>query len=442
MITQSSQYLLNERKAFSLYTLHSRAIPYAADGLKAAARRVLWIARNGNKYKSATLAGATMPIHPHGAPESTINTLAGPYGNNICLLDGEGAFGTLLNPTAYGASRYTSVKISSFTKDVIFRDIELIPLIDNYDGTLKQPKHFIPLIPIVLLNPQEGIAVGFACNILPRTINNIINAQIDYLKLRPSLSEYSYPAFIPTNNKCEQCEIEDDIKKWVFFGDFTRKGTTGINITKLPYGLTYKKLISKLHTLQERSIVRNIEDNSKDYYNIIVTFKRGYLDTKSNNEILILLGLITKIKENLNVVDFNNHKIISLTFDQLIKSFTDWRLQWYIKRYQRLKQLLQKDIEKYTDTLIAIKNNVGSKAIKIKGKIALNQYLKTIKIKHIDYIAELPIYKLTITEKQIIQRKLTKAEQTLIQYQQLIDSPAKRTQLYISELTEIKKQYG
>ena len=103
-----STYVNDQRREYSLYVLQMRAIPHVADGLKAAARRVLWTARNGKHFKSATLAGATMPIHPHAAPEGAINTLAAPYGNNIPLLKGEGAFGTLLRPTAYGASRYTA----------------------------------------------------------------------------------------------------------------------------------------------------------------------------------------------------------------------------------------------------------------------------------------------------------------------------------------------
>ena len=84
----SSQYINDQRREYSLYVLQMRAIPHAADGLKAAVCRVLWTARDGKKVKCATLAGATMPIHPHAAPESTINTLAADFSNNIPLLSG------------------------------------------------------------------------------------------------------------------------------------------------------------------------------------------------------------------------------------------------------------------------------------------------------------------------------------------------------------------
>jgi len=93
---RGSEYVNEQRREYSLYVLQSRAIPSIADGLKAAGRRVLWTAKDGKKHKSATLAGATMPIHPHASPEGAINTLAAPYGNNIPLLHGDGAFGLSL----------------------------------------------------------------------------------------------------------------------------------------------------------------------------------------------------------------------------------------------------------------------------------------------------------------------------------------------------------
>jgi len=96
---KSSEYIDNERKSYSLYLISDRAIPHIADGLKSSIRRILWMARDGKKVKSSALAGACASIHPHAAPEGPINTIAAPYGNNIPLLKGYGAFGTLLKPT-------------------------------------------------------------------------------------------------------------------------------------------------------------------------------------------------------------------------------------------------------------------------------------------------------------------------------------------------------
>ena len=178
---KSSEYIESQRREFALYTLEQRAIPHAADGLKNAMRRVLWTARNGKHYKSANLAGATIPIHPHDKPEGAVNTLAAHFGNNVPLLKGEGGFGTLLDPTAYAASRYSSVEVSQFTKDVLFRDIELIPMRPNYDDTLEEPCHFLPITPLPIVNGLQGIAIGFAANILPRELEQIIKCQIAHL---------------------------------------------------------------------------------------------------------------------------------------------------------------------------------------------------------------------------------------------------------------------
>jgi DNA gyrase/topoisomerase IV subunit A len=109
---KSSQYINDQRREYSLYVMQSRAICAGTDGLKAGGRRALWTARSGAKMKTATLAGATMPIHPHAECTGAINTLAAPYGNNIPLFKGDGAFGTMLHPTSYGAARYTSISVS------------------------------------------------------------------------------------------------------------------------------------------------------------------------------------------------------------------------------------------------------------------------------------------------------------------------------------------
>ncbi|PJF38261.1 MAG: hypothetical protein CUN55_17910, partial [Phototrophicales bacterium] len=146
-----SKYIEELYYDYSYYVLHNRAIPHAKDGLKSATRRVLWMARDGKKYKTATLAGSTMDIHPHAAPEGAINTAAAPYANNVPLFDAYGSMGTLLNPTAYGAARYTSVAVSNFTKDVIFRDIDILEQQETYDGTKMEPVTFYPLLPIALI---------------------------------------------------------------------------------------------------------------------------------------------------------------------------------------------------------------------------------------------------------------------------------------------------
>jgi len=438
----SSEYIDQQRREYSLYVLTSRAIPYASDGLKAAARRVLWTAKDGKKYKSATLGGATMPIHPHQSPEGTIDTLAAPYGNNVPLLKGIGAFGTLLNPTAYGASRYTSVGVSDFTKDVMFRDIEIIPLQDNYDGTLQEPQHFLPLVPIVLLNSQEGIAVGFSTNILPRDLTDIIKHQIAVLKGTGKSIRVPPPALTPINQRAiGTVEDRQGNTKWVFRGEFEKVNATTVRITNLPYGILHEKYVAKLANLEEAGTITEIQDKSKDKYNIIVTFKKGTLTGKSEEDIIKLLSLETNVSENMNVIDFDGQRVWSTSYKELLIQFTEWRLGWYKPRYERLAELLTFDIQRYKDIILAIKKGVGGYAQKVKNRAELKDYLTEIGIVHVDYIADLSVYRFTVEEKEKTMKKIKEAEAQLKEYQKLIKSEAARKEIYIEELQEVLNNY-
>ena len=431
-----SEYINDERRNYSLYVLQQRAIPHAADGLKAAARRVLWTGRDGTVYKSASLAGATMPIHPHASPESTVNTLAGFYSNNIPLLAGEGGFGTILKPGSFAASRYTSVSVSAFTKDVVFRDIEIIPHQENYDGKLTEPVHFLPLVPIALLNPQEGIAVGFACSILPRSLDSIIASQIEYLNTGEVTDVY--PAMVSTDNWCEEWyEDKSGGIRWVFKGSFEKVNATTINITNLPYGMIHSKYITKLDKLIESGDVQEVIDGSVDQYNIQVRFKKGVLRGKTDDEILNILSLTNSVTENLNLIDFDGKRVLNTSYTEFVASFTQWRLNWYLQRYERLAGLLEIDIQRYLDVLNAIKNDVGGKAAKFKSRQDMKDFLATIGVVYIDYIADLSVYRFTEEERRKIETKLAEARKLMKNYQSLIKSEPKRKEVYLSELQEV-----
>lgn len=438
---ESSDYILARRRDYSIYVMTSRAIPAATDGLKAGGRRTLWVARDGKKYKTATLAGATMPLHPHAEASGAINTLAAPYGNNIPLFKGDGAFGTLLNPTAYGASRYTSVSTSTFTNDVVFRDIEIIPMTENYDSTLEEPVHFLPLVPIVLLNPTEGIAVGFATNILPRALDDIIAVQLAWLK-GTKTNNALLPTFVPTGTKSTHYEDTERGVAYYFSGDIQRKDTSTLVITKLPYGQVHEKVTAKIDDLMEKGIVTDFTDMSKDAINIEVKFKRGYLKDVDDADLLKMLGLTVRHVENLNVLDFTGQVIWSATPHELITRFTEWRLGWYVQRYERLRNLLQNDLQRYYDIRTAIVNNIGAAARKTQSRAELKQLLEAFGVTHLDYIADLPVYRFTEDERLKNEERIKEAEAQMKEYEDLLASEDKRRSVYVSELTEVLQKYN
>ena len=422
--------------------MRSRAIPAATDGLKSAARRVLWMARDGKKYKSAVLAGNTMPIHPHSSPEGTVDTITAPYGNNIPLLKGYGTFGTLLGPTDYGASRYTSVQLSNFTIDAILTDIEIIPMMENYDSTLEEPQHFLPLIPLALLNPTEGIAIGFATNILPRSLDDIIIAQISYLNGNTDVS-IPTPKFNPIQSNSHTFEQTEKGIAYYFNGEYEQLDHSTIKITKIPYSQSHAKVISKIENELESGInIVDYTDSSRDIIDIVIKFKKGILKTLSQSDILKMFALSVRQIENFNILDFSGQAVWSTTPDEFIKKYCDWRLQWYIKRYERLKDLLLIDIQRYKDIQCAIKHNIGGVAKKIKSRSELTELLTNIGIVYIDYIADLPVYRFTEEERIKNENKLNLALEKLKEYNDLLESDNKRKKIYIKELTQLLTNYN
>lgn len=434
---EGSQYINDQRRFYSLYVLQSRAIPLLADGLKAAARRVLWVARNGDKYKTATLAGRALPLHPHAPPEGAINTLAAPYGNNIPLFDGQGAFGTLLNPTAYGAARYTSVKVSAFTKDVVFRDIDLVPMVENYDGTEMEPSHFLPLIPTILLNPTYGIAVGFATNILPRGLEDIIDIQLKVLRGTKTLPKEVLPSFAPLNTKA----MEAEPGVFVFTGSVERINTTTVTITSFPFNTSHEKYTEFLDKLVEQGKIVDYEDNSKDKIDITVKFKRSELSKLSDGKLMTLLKLVSKESENLTYIDTDGETVCTSTSIEVIQRFTEWRLGWYYTRYEKRLAEVQEEIQRYKDILLAIKKKVGATAVKVEGRSELISYLDEIGVVNTDYIASFPVYRFTIEEKNKTEAKLTDALEREKRYKQLLSDEGERRKVYASELREVLKRY-
>lgn len=439
-IIPASEYIVKIRKNFSMYTLTNRAIPSMCDGLKPSARRLIWMAKNGSKYKSATLAGSVMPLHPHAAPESVVNTLAAPYGNNIPLLTGYGAFGTLLAPDAFSASRYTSVALSSFTTDAILVDMELVPMQENYDSTLMEPTHFLPLVPVVLLNPNEGIAVGYSCNILPRTLTDVIEAQLEWLSTK-TISKPIIPYISPINQRAVN---KND--RWIFTGTVKRINSTTVQITNLPYGLTHNQFVtsenSKLYKLLEEGVIVEYTDRSRNVYDIEVKFPRAVLNNLSDQQLIDKLGLVSSHSENITVLNDTHTNVIQISIEEIIQQFTDWRLKWFKKRYELLVEQVKQKLQQAYDVITAIDNHAGKIAPTKKDRKEYCQWLESIGIVNIDYIAQLATYRYTLQERDKVEKLINQHLKELDEYNSIINSDVKQRNIYKKELTHILSKYA
>ena len=165
------------------------------------------------------------------------------------------------------------------------------------------------------------------------------------------------------------------------------------------------------------------------------------MKTQTTDDLLAMMGLTIKHTENLNVLDFTGLAIMPTTPIELITKFTDWRLGWYIKRYEYLRALLKIDLQKYIDIKTAIDNNVGGMVNKIQNRAELKELLEALGIINIDYIADMPVYRFTEEEYAKNEKRIAETLATMAEYEELINDPKKRTKVYVDELNDVLTKY-
>jgi DNA topoisomerase-2 len=180
-----SDFLSTEYKDFSIYTIEHRALPSLVDGFKPSQRKIIHISsnvwKNGSEKtkKIFQLSGlvADQAFYHHGSSslDNATITMVQKFKNNLPLLEEDGIFGTLRSPYA-GAPRYIGTKLSPVFYE-IFKDFSLMEY-KVEEGVQIEPKFFLPIIPMLLINGQSGIAVGFSTNILNR--NPIVLCILSY----------------------------------------------------------------------------------------------------------------------------------------------------------------------------------------------------------------------------------------------------------------------
>lgn len=176
---------------YAMSVIVSRAIP-EIDGFKPAHRKLLYTMYKmgllgGARTKSANIVGQTMKLNPHG-DQTIYETMVRLTRGNAALLhayiDSKGNFGKQYSrDMAYAAPRYTEARLDKFCEN-IFADIDkdVVEMIDNYDGTMKEPSLLPTKFPSVLVNSNQGIAVGMASNICSFNLREVCEATKAYIK--------------------------------------------------------------------------------------------------------------------------------------------------------------------------------------------------------------------------------------------------------------------
>lgn len=176
---------------YAMSVIVSRAIP-EIDGFKPSHRKLLYTMfkmglLTGQRTKSANVVGQTMKLNPHG-DAAIYDTMVRLTRGNAALLhpfiDSKGSFGKQYSSSMVcAASRYTEVKLDRFASELFSGiDRDAVDMVDNYDGTMKEPVLLPTTFPNILVTPNFGIAVGMASKIAPFNLEEVCDATTAMLK--------------------------------------------------------------------------------------------------------------------------------------------------------------------------------------------------------------------------------------------------------------------
>lgn len=444
-MVNSTEYINDTSRDYSIYTCESRAIPKATDGLKDAQRKALWLIRNrADKIKTVSLAGEMISsgLYHHGDKPAAdaISGLAAPYLNNINLLEGKGTFGSRVNPKAIGAPRYTYVKRSKVAQLILYKDLDIVPLVENYDGSTLEPLHFLPIIPIGLLNGISGIAVGYSTEILPHSLNDLIDACKDALKgkkikqLTPNYSQFNMQINHIENNA------------WEFRGRIDRVDSSSIRVLDLPIDLTLEKFKKRLDDLEDSNQIKSYEDQTTDRINIRIKFSRGQIKDWSDEKIINFLKLKSRKSQRITVIGWDNNGVIQYdTPEELVLDFVNWRIKWYYTRYQKLLDDTKKALPYYQAIEECFENQILEIIKLCESKKEALQSVEVITSKfnldndQISKIANIPLYRWNSEDRQDNLEKIKQLKDDIITYQNILNDEQQIKDIYLEELDELKK---
>ena len=447
----------------------SRAIP-EMDGFKPSHRKLLYTMyrmglMTGTRTKSATIAGRTMAIHPHGD--------AGIYDTMVRLtrdyeallhpfVDSKGAFGKQYSTNMKAAApRYTEAKLDPFCAE-IFRGIDknAVEMVDNYDGTLKEPVLLPTTFPNVLVTPNMGIAVGMASNICPFNLAEICDGTIAMLK-KPNISIERLMELIKgpdfpgggtlIYDEATMRQVFENGQGPVRLRARYRydKDENCIDILQIPYSTTIEQIIDKISDLVKSGSLKEVTDFRDEIdiagFKLTLDLRRGVDPEKLMAKLYKLTSLEDSFKCNFNILIDSVPRQMGVA--EILR-------EWIWFRMGCVRRELTFDLGKKRDKLHLLEALAKvlldiDLAIKIIRKTeheadVIPALMKGFDIDEIqaEYIAEI---KLRALNREYILNRIAEMEdlrKEIAELEAILGDDLKIKAYIANQLQEIKKKYG
>jgi DNA gyrase subunit A len=343
---------------YAMSVIVGRALPDVRDGLKPVHRRILYgmnemgLASNRAYRKSAKIVGEIMGnYHPHGdsAIYDTLVRMAQDFNMRYPLVDGQGNYGSMDGDSA-AAMRYTEARMTKLAEELLADiDKETVDFGPNYDESRQEPLVLPTRVPNLLINGAGGIAVGYATNIPPHNIGEVIdgllllleNQDITIAQLMKKIPGPDFPTagFIYGINGIKDAYETGrgllKVRAKVVVETDERTERERLIVTEMPYQVNKAKLIEKIADLiQEERLkgISDLRDESSDREGV-----RVVIELKRNEIPLIVLNNLykhTQLETTFGVIMLAlvNNRPEVLNLKQILHHFLEHRREVVVRR--------------------------------------------------------------------------------------------------------------
>lgn len=455
---------------YSKYIIQERALPDVRDGLKPVQRRILFAMHSsGNTYdknfrKSAKTVGDVIgQYHPHGdlSVYDAMVRLSQDWKLRHVLIEMHGNNGSIDNdPPA--AMRYTEAKLSQLSEELV-RDInkETVAFVPNYDDTTLEPMVLPARFPNLLVNGSTGISSGYATDIPPHNLAEVIQSTLKYID-NPDITVTQLMKYIkgpdfPTGGIIQGV---DGIKKAYETGkgkivvrskvdeETLRNGRQQLIVTEIPYEVNKSSLVKRIDELRADKKVDGIievrDETDRTGLRIAIELKKDVNAEAIKNYLFKNSDL--QITYNFNMVAISDGRPKLMGIRQIIDSYLNHQIEVVANRTKydldhaekrmHIVEGLMKALSILDEVITLIRNSKNKKDAK-DNLVAEFEFTEA----QAEAIVMLQLYRLTNTDIVALENEHNELAKLIKEYRHILDNHDALLQVIKSELTDIRKRF-
>lgn len=460
---------------FALSVIMARAIPDVRDGLKPSQRRILvamyreGLTPDRPHAKCAAIVGETMKTyHPHGDASiyDTLVHMAQDFNIRYPLIDPQGNFGSM-DGDPPGAMRYTEARLSDAAMAMLEDlDKETVDWQPTFDERTQEPQVLPAKLPNLLINGASGIAVGYATNIPPHNLNEVVEAAI-YVLDHPNATPEQIMRHLPGPDFPTGALVlgRKGIRDYMATGrgSVTMQGRAvvepldrnrkAIIITELPYNVSraaFIQQIAKLYAAGRLEGVADLRDESdRKGMRIVVELRRDANASVILNKLYKHTQLRTNFAVNMLALVPVGDALVprQCNIRDLINYFLIHRRQVIIRRTQYLLRKAEErahiveGLLKALDTIDEIIELIRGSANRTEARKGLMRQFEFTE-RQAEAILNMQLGQLTRLSREELEREMRQLQEAIAEYKEILGSEEKQSQVIKRELRQVARELG